>query len=190
MIGTTVWSVPGGDAGDRQQVVLLDAGTGKRISSFPMPSGARGGPAVPAGRAVVIGGGSGAPTYTPAGKALVDRGVDLSWLVQPIAGRLYRVPESGLITELDPTTMTTVDTIAAPPHHGDWNWALAGDGKGHLWYRPDYTHLYQVDIVSKKVSLILTLPWEEAPTGIWYAFDSLWVSNFDADTVWRVDVSG
>jgi len=113
--------------------------------------------------------------------------VDTSWLVPPIGTQLYRVPDSGKITQLDPTTLKPVLSIAAPPHLDDWNWAITGDGRNHLWYRPDYTHIYSVDTATRQVTLLMTLPWAEAPTAIRYAFGSLWITNFDADSVWRVD---
>jgi hypothetical protein len=34
---------------------------------------------------------------------------------------------------------------------------------------------------------LLTLPWSETPRAMAWAFDSLWITNFDADTIWRID---
>ena len=65
---------------------------------------------------------------------------------------------------------------------------LCAEGPGPMSAFPTIADAAR-DIATKKVSLLMTLPWEESPTGLLYAFGSLWVSNFDRDTVWRVDVS-
>ncbi len=56
-----------------------------------------------------------------------------------------------------------------------------------VYYRPDYTHVYRVDVNSGAVRLLMMLPWSETPTEMAWAFGSLWITNFDTDTVWRVD---
>ena len=184
VIGDTAWSAAGSDD---VGATLLDGTTGSIRAHLALPTSGSGGPVVLAHGRVLIGGGDPTAAYTPAGTSLGLLPVDTSWLVPPIGGDLYRVPDSGDITQLDPTTLKPVLTIPAPKHTDDWNWAITGDGHGHLWYRPDYTHLYSVDIATRQVSLLMTLPWEETPTGIRYAFGSLWITNFDNDTVWRVD---
>lgn len=186
VLGPTTWVVSGRDGSG---AILLDSASGAVRRKVAIAGPGTGGPAVLVHGRVVVGGGPTAPQFTTDGKPLPVLPADLSWLVEPVAGELYRVPSSGEITRLDPVTLKPADVIAAPKHFDDWNWALTGDGHGHLWYRPDYTHLYQVDTATKKVTLLMTLPWEEAPTAIGYAFGSLWITNFDQDTVWRVDVT-
>jgi len=184
VIGNTAWSAAGPDD---VGATLLDATTGSIRAHLALPTSGSGGPVVLAHGRVLIGGGNPTAAYTPAGKSLGLLPVDMTWLVPPIGSDLYRVPDSGAITQLDPSTLKPVLTIQAPKHSDDWNWAITGDGHGHLWYRPDYTHIYSVDIATRQVTLLMTLPWEEVPTGIHYAFGSLWITNYDTDTVWRVD---
>ena len=181
VVGRQLWSLPYGGT----RLLVFDRTTGRLLRRGVMKDS--GGPAVVVGGRVVLGGGATAPTYTLAGRPAGVLPVDLRWLLPPIAGALYRVPLDGRIIQLDPATLRPIRTIAAPPHHDDWNNALTGDGHGHLWYRPDYTHVYTVDITTGTVRLLATLPWEEVPTGLQYAFGSLWITNFDQDTVWRLD---
>jgi streptogramin lyase len=67
--------------------------------------------------------------------------------------------------------------------------ALVADDRGHLYYRPDNTHIYRVDLASGHVDTFMQLPWEEAATGLAFGFGSLWITNFNQDTVWRVDTT-
>jgi len=186
VVGATAWVAAGPDD---VGVTLLDASSGTVRKHLPLPASGSGGPVVLAHGRVIIGGGSTTAAYTPAGASLGMLPVDTTWLVPPIGSDIYRVPDDGRITQLDPVTLKPILVIPAPKHLDDWNWALAGDNHGHLWYRPDYTHVYAVDTATKAVTLLITLPWEESPTGLVYAFGSLWISNFDQDTVWRVDVA-
>jgi hypothetical protein len=103
-------------------------------------------------------------------------------------GKLYRMPMDGQLAELDPVTLAPIHTYTVPKHE-DGDPALVADDSGHLYYRPDYMKLYRIDIASGAVDMFLQLPWEETPTGLAWGFGSLWITNFDADSVWRVNTS-
>ncbi len=60
---------------------------------------------------------------------------------------------------------------------------------GTSYYRPDWSHLYRVDLASGAVEMFLELRWEEASTDIDWGFGSLWVTNFNQDTVWRINTT-
>ena len=48
---------------------------------------------------------------------------------------------------------------------------------------------YRIDTATEKVDKLLEMPWAEVNTDIVWAFGSLWVTNFNNDTVWRVNTS-
>jgi len=184
VIDGQVWAVSGGDAPD---VSVIDVHSGKVLRSYPVDRYS--GPPMPAGGRVLIGSGESGVTlaFGPSGGKPARIAVETPWLWSA-GGRLYRMPSDGTLAELDPTTLATVRTYHVPPHN-DGDPALVADDAGHLYYRPDYTHLYRVDIASGTVDMFLQLPWEETPTGLAWGFGSLWVTNFDQDTVWRVNTT-
>ncbi len=120
-----------------------------------------------------------------AGRPLRRLAVGTPWFTTA-GGKLYRIPQDGALAELDPVTLAVRRTITIPKHT-DGDPALVGDESGHLYYRPDYTHVYRVDLKTGAVKLLITVPWSETPTGMAWAFGSLWITNFTSDTVWRVD---
>ena len=73
------------------------------------------------------------------------------------------------------------------PPHSNGDPQLVGDGAGHLYDRPDSSHVDRVDLASGAVKLVLTMPVSEVPTGMAWGFGSLWVTNFDGDIIRRVD---
>ena len=184
VIDGRVWAVSGGDSPDLR---VIDARTGAVTMTVPLDQYS--GPPVAAGGRVLIGSGKSGITYafTPGAPAPTPIAVPTPWLWSA-GGRLYRMPNDGALAELDPTTLAVVRTYSVPPHE-DGDPALAADDAGHLYYRPDYTHLYRVDIASGQVENFLDLPWEETPTGLAWGFGSLWVTNFGQDTVWRVNTT-
>jgi len=115
------------------------------------------------------------------------RAIETPWLVQA-GGKLYRVPMDGTLAELDPVTLAVVRTYAVPAHR-DGDPTLVADDAGHLYYRPDKTNVYRVDLASGTVEPFLQLPWQETPTGMAWGFKSLWVTNFNQDTIWRVNTT-
>jgi outer membrane protein assembly factor BamB len=179
-----LWAVSGGDSPDLR---VIDARTGTLMMTAPLDQYA--GPPVGAGGRVLIGSGKSGITYafTPGAPAPTSIAVETPWLWSA-GGRLYRMPSDGALAELDPVTLAVVKTYTVPPHEtGDP--ALVADDAGHLYYRPDFTHLYRVDIASGQVESFLDLPWEETPTGLAWGFGSLWVTNFEQDTIWRVNTT-
>ena len=86
------------------------------------------------------------------------------------------------------TGSTSPPAIQVAPHH-DTAIAVTADDSGHLYYRSDYKTLYRVDTATGTVAKFLEMPWAEVNTDIEWAFGSLWVTNFNDDTVWRVDTS-
>lgn len=181
-VGSTLWAVPGGDA---KALLVLDIRTGRVLRRVPLGDPGPGfGPAVLAGGHVLIGS-ERTPILTSAGALLHRASVETPWLVAT-GGHVYRMPEDGSLAELDPRTLGVVRTYRVPEHH-DVDPLLVADDSGHLYYRPDTMHVYVVDRESGSVHLLLTLPSAETPTSMAWAFGSLWVTNFDDDTVWRVD---
>jgi hypothetical protein len=99
------------------------------------------------------------------------------------------MPSDGALAELDPVTLAVVKTYQVPPHEtGD----PAPGGRrrpGHLYYRPDFTHLYRVDIATRPGGHL------HGPAGVGDAdwprlgLRSLWVTNFEQDTIWRVNTA-
>jgi len=144
---------------------------------------------VPVGGRVLIGSGESGVTFAfgPDGAAMPGIPVETPWLTTA-GGKLYRVPSDGQLAELDPVTLAVVRTYTVPAHEGV-DPTLAADDAGHLYYRPDATNLYRVDLESGAVDLFLELPWGETPTGMAWGFGSLWITNFNQDTVWRVNTT-
>lgn len=180
-----VWAISGGDAPDLR---VIDAHSGRVLRTYPLDEYS--GPAVAAGGRVLIGSPVSGVTlaFSPTGTGKPTRiAAETPWLCSA-GGRLYRIPSDGSLAELDPKTLAVVHTYHVPPH-SDGDPALVADDSGHLYYRPDYTHLYRVDIESGAVDMFMQLPWEETPTGLAWGFGSLWVTNFDQDTIWRVNTA-
>jgi len=184
-VGNALWAVPGGDA---TSLLVVDLRTAKVVRRVPLGDPGPGwGPAVIAGGHVFIGAAERTPELSRAGRLLSRLPVSTPWLTSA-GGRLYRLPEDGSLAELDPQTLAVVRTFVLPPHH-DVDPLLVGDGAGHLYYRPDTMHVFTLDLGSGAVTPLLTLPSAETPTSMAWAFGSLWITNFDDDTVWRVDPS-
>jgi streptogramin lyase len=141
---------------------------------------------VTAGAGVIIGSFTSTPVFTDTGRPVRRIPVETPWLVST-GGHLYRVPADGSLAELDPTSLAVLRTYQVPAHRPeDGDPSLVGDGAGHLFYRPDSTHLYQVDLADGAVTSLLELPHAQATTGMAWAFGSLWVTNFGVDTIWRI----
>jgi len=183
-VGDTLWAVPGPDT---RALLILDLRTGKRLLRVPLGDPGYGwGPAVTAGAGVIIGSFTSTPVFTDTGRPVRRIPVETSWLVST-GGHLYRVPADGSLAELDPTSLAVLRTYQVPAHRPeDGDPSLVGDGAGHLFYRPDSTHLYQVDLADGTVTSLLELPHAQATTGMAWAFGSLWVTNFGVDTIWRI----
>lgn len=98
-------------------------------------------------------------------------------------GKLYSLPSNGKLAELDPATLAVRHTLQLPPH-GDTDPARSPPD-GTLFYRPTGTGVYRVDLATETVKPFATLPPAEAVTAMPIAFGSLWVTNFDDDTVFR-----
>ena len=182
-IGTTLWAVPGPDTED---LLVLDIKTGKVLHHEPIGSGGWGA-AIASGGNVLIGAGSATPMLSRAGIQQRLLPIGTPW-VASTGGHLYRLPQDGTIDELDPVTLATRRTFHVPVHSDDGG-QLVADDSGHLYYRSDVTHLLRIDVASAKVTPFATLPTGEVPTAMAWGFGSLWVTNFDADTVWRLATS-
>ncbi len=184
IISGKLWAVSGGD---EPELRVIDARSGHVERTMPVDQYS-GAPA-PAGDRVLVGSGASGVTLSfgsPSG-APAEIAVPTPWLWST-GGKLYRVPQDGKLAELDPATLAVVRTYAVPPHEGV-DPALVADDSGHLYYRPDQTHLYRLDLASGVVDMFLDLPWAETPTGLAFGFGSLWVTNFGQDTVWRVNTA-
>jgi DNA-binding beta-propeller fold protein YncE len=183
-IGTTLWAVPGPDT---DELLILDLKTGKVLHHEPIGTGGEWGAAVPAGGRVLVGAGAATPSLSLAGKQLGLLAVATPWITST-GGRLYRLPQDGTIDELDPATLATRRTFHVPVHTNDGG-QLVADDSGHLYYRSDVTHVFRIDVATGNVTPFATLPIGEVPTAMAWGFGSLWVTNFDADTLWRLDTS-
>jgi streptogramin lyase len=180
-----MWAVSGGD---QPKLRVIDARSGKVLRIAPLDQYSGG--AFEAGGRVLIGSGKSGktPVFTLAGAGpTASIPVETPWLWSA-GGKLYRIPSNGDLAELDPVTLAVVRTYHVPAH-GDNDPDLVADDAGHLYYRADNTHIYRVDLASGNVDQFLLLPWEEAPTGMAFGFGSLWITNFDQDTVWRVNTA-
>jgi DNA-binding beta-propeller fold protein YncE len=183
-INGDLWAVSGGD---QPNLRVIDARTGKVLRTAPLDQYS-GGAVLADGRVLIGSGKSGkTPVFTLAGGGPTEIPVETPWLWSA-GGKLYRIPSNGDLAELDPVTLAVIRTYHVPAHT-DYDPALVADDAGHLYYRPDNTHIYRVDIASGTVDQFMQLPWEEAPTGLAFGFGSLWITNFDQDTVWRVNTA-
>lgn len=184
-VGSTLWAVPGQGT---KPLLVIDVSTAKVVRRVPLGDAGPGwGPATSLAGQVVIGAAESTPVLRRDGTLLRRVPVSTPWLVAT-GGHLYRMPTDGALAELDPVTLAVRRTFAAPPHlQIDGDPRLVADGNGHLYYRPISTAVYRIDLDSGRVTPLLDLPYGEAITGMAWAFGSLWVSNFDNDTVWRID---
>jgi DNA-binding beta-propeller fold protein YncE len=184
-VGKTLWAVPGDDS---KRLLIIDTETGRVLHQVSLGGMGFGwGAAVDTGSDVIVGTGDSTPVLTPDGRILRRSSTATPWLVST-GGRLYRIPRDGSLASLDPKTLAVTHTFRVPQHlEADGEPQLVADDKGHLFYRPDIKHVYRIDIATGTVKQILELPYAEANTAMAWAFGSLWVTNFDADTVWRVD---
>ena len=180
-IGDALWALPGGDS---DEVLVLDVRTGRVLHRLSHEALGDGGPAVAAGGHVLIGSGASTTVLSATGEVLQMLPVQTPWLTST-GGRLYRMPEDGSLAELDPTTLAVRHAYVVAPHH-DADPSLVADGSGHLYYRPDTTEVFRIDIASGNVRPFLTLPAGEVATSMAWGFGSLWITNFDDNTVWRV----
>jgi YVTN family beta-propeller protein len=185
IINGRLWVVSGGD---HAALRVFDAKTGRLQHTAPLELYA-GGPVL-AGDRVLVGSGESGQTFafTLDGVGPTRIPVETPWLCSA-GGKLYRIPTNGDLAELDPKTLAVVRTYHVPAHPVDIDPTLVADDAGHLYYRSDYTHIYRVDTASGTVTEFLKPPWEETPTGMAFGFGSLWVTNFGADTIWRVSTA-
>jgi hypothetical protein len=184
-VGGALWAVPGGDGGP---LLIIDALTAKVLRRVPLGDPGYGwGPAVSSGAGVIIGSGNATPVLSTRGTVLQRSKVITPWLVGT-GGHLYVIHSNGKTEQIDPTTLAVVKTYQLAPH-GDSDPQLVADDSGHLYYRPDTMHVFRVDTADGTVRPLLDLPSAEAITTIAWGFGSLWITNFDADTVWRVNPS-
>jgi streptogramin lyase len=183
VIDGLVWATAGEDTHVLQ---VIDAKTGQVLKTNPIELG---GAPVLAGDRVLIGSGPSGKTYQFAldGTPMAPLMIDTEWLT-PAGGKLYRIPMDGQLAELDPVTLAPLHTYTVPKHE-DGDPSLVADDSGHLYYRPEYMKVYRIDTATGAVDLFLQTPWEEVPTAMAWAFGSLWISNFDDDTVWRVNTA-
>lgn len=181
-IGRNLWAVPGENMA---YVLLIDLVTGSVTHREYLPSIYGWGSAISAGGHVLIGSFLQTPVMTRGGK-LLNKSVVATPSLRATGGRLYRIGSDGTLDELDPATLDVRRSFKVAPYL-DGDPSLVADDSGHLYYRPDATHVYDVDTADGKVTLLLTLPWAEVSTTMAWAFGSLWITNFDDDTIWRVD---
>ena len=184
LIDGWLWQSPGFNTHD---ILVLDGETGKTLRRIPLDPNTWWGLPILVGSRVAIATGNGVMLCQLDGASCDTVKVDAPTLV-PVGGKLYSIPEDGALVELDPTTFAVVKTIQVAPHH-DTAIALTADDSGNLYYRSDYETLYRIDTATGKVDKFLEMPWAEVNTDIVWAFGSLWVTNFNDDTVWRVDTS-
>jgi DNA-binding beta-propeller fold protein YncE len=168
-------------------VLVLDGQTGKILQRFPLDPNTWWGLPILVGSRVAIATGNGILLCQLDGTSCETVKVDAPELL-PVGDKLYSIPEDGKLAELDPTTFAVVRTIQVAPHH-DTAIALTADDSGNLYYRSEYQNLYRIDAATGKVDKFLEMPWAEVNTDIVWAFGSLWVTNFNDDTVWRVNTS-
>jgi DNA-binding beta-propeller fold protein YncE len=181
-INGKLWALPGRDT---HYILVMDGSTGQVLHHVPLESTAEvWSPALLVAGRVIAATSEGVFVFDSTGNVVEQLPIKLYGLTA-VGDQLFSVSDAG-ISELDPRTLSPVRTIAAPAPAPE-GFALVGDRAGHLYYRPDYTHLYRVDLATAHTESVMTLPWEETPTGLAYAFDSLWVTNFDESTIWRVD---
>ena len=183
-IGSSIWAVPGPDTAD---LLVVDVTTGKVLHREPIGTGGSWGAAIAAGGNVLIGAGSATPVLSRAGAQLRLLPTGTPYIAST-GGRLYRLPQDGTIDELDPVTLATRRTFHVAVHSNDGG-QLVADDSGHLYYRSDVTHVFRIDIASGTSALFATLPTGEVPTAMAWGFGSLWITNFDDDTLWRLDGS-
>ena len=185
-VGDAVWAVPGPDT---VRVVVVDTMTAKVRRRIAVPAASRAGGLGPAllvhGRVLI--GAARTPVFTPAGQLVTTLPVSTPWLMVT-GGKLYSLPSNGKLNELDPTTLTVRRTLQLP-EHGDADPQLVAAPDGTLYYRPTSNQVYRVDPVRGTVVPFATLPYAEAVTVMAVAFGSLWVTNFDNDTVFRFPLS-
>lgn len=182
-VGKNLWAVPGPDS---HVLLIIDIQTAKVLHQVALGDPGPGwGAAIVARGHVLIGAAEATPVLTPDGRLLKRLPAGSPW-ISSTGGRVYRLPEDGTLAELDPVTLAVRQTYHVPPHT-DGDPLLVADESGHLYYRPDSVHVYQVDRDSGAVRLLLTLPFGETPTAMAWAFGSLWITNFDDDTIWRVN---
>jgi DNA-binding beta-propeller fold protein YncE len=184
-VGDTLWAAPG--AG-RKPILVVHVRTGKVVRRIAIGDAGPGwGAAVSAGGHVVLGSHLATPVLTTGGRVLRRSATRTPWIVGT-GGRLYRLPLDGTVAELDPATLTVVRTFRASAHVvEDGDPRLVADDAGHLYYRPTSTAVFRIDLADGAVTPLLDLPHGQAVTGMAWAFDSLWVTNFDDDTVWRIN---
>jgi DNA-binding beta-propeller fold protein YncE len=183
-IGSTLWAVPGPDASD---LLVLDLKTGKVLHREPIGTGGAWGAAVAAAGNVLVGAGSATPVLSRAGVELRLLPIGTPYIAST-GGHLYRLPQDGTIDELDPATLATRRTFQVAVHSNDGG-QLVADDSGHLYYRSDVTHVFRIDIASGQAVPFVTLPTGEVPTAMAWGFGSLWITNFDDDTLWRLATS-
>jgi hypothetical protein len=180
-VGDNLWAVPGQDTDALQVVGIRSA---KVVRRTPLGDPGWGfAAAVRTGDRVIIGS-ERTRVLSTDGKMLQQLKIETPYLTST-GGKLYRIWPDGSLEELDATTLDVRRSFHLPPvANGDP--VLVADTTGHLFYRPDSTHVYQVGD-DGTAQLLLTLPAAETPTAMAWAFGSLWITNFDDDTLWRVD---
>jgi streptogramin lyase len=185
IINGQVWVISGGTSPNLR---IIDARSGQLLRNVSVPKDS--GPPIPVGDRVLIGSPPSGTTlaFAAGGAGPTEIPVETPWLWSA-GGKVYRLPSNGELAELDPTTLAVIKTYHVPPPQGDNGPSLTADDAGHLYYRPDNTHIYRVDLASGSVTPFMQLPWEEAVTGVAFGFGSLWITNFDQDTVWRIDTA-
>lgn len=185
VIDGRLWQAPGLQS---HEILVLDFETGKTLQKIPVDTDIWWGLPVRAGSRVAIPNGNGIMLCQLDGTKCDNVNVAAFFMV-PIAGKLYRLPESGALAEIDPTNLAVLKTIQVSPHY-DTAIALTADDSGNLYYRSDFETIYRIDTTTGKVEKLMDkLPWAEFSSDMLWAFGSLWVTNFSDDTVWRIDTS-
>jgi hypothetical protein len=179
-----LWASPGPDT---DGLLILDALSGAEKAKIPVDTSVWWGPALRDGQTVMVPNAKGILRCSLDATACTAESGDASWLF-PTGGKLYRLPDDGALAELDPHSLATVKTYQVPKHD-DVDIALVADDSGHLYYRPNWVDVYRITLSTGVVEKFLQTPWEEVNTGMAWAFGSLWITNFTADTVWRVSTA-
>jgi hypothetical protein len=179
-VGKNLWAVPGQDT---EALLVVDVESAQVVRRTPLGDPGWGfAAAVAAGDRVLIGS-ERTRVLSTDGRMLQQLKIQTPYLTST-GGKIYRIWPDGSMQELDPTNLKVLRSYHLPPLAGDP--VLVADNAGHLFFRPDSTHVYQVGD-DGTAQLLLTLPAAETPTAMAWAFGSLWITNFDDDTVWRVD---
>jgi hypothetical protein len=189
VVGTELWVVPGPDASDIVRIDPTTAAVLGRVSlSGQAAPGAFWGLPVKTAAGVIIGSGTGTNTLTLNADGTGIKKVAMATpYLTVVKGTLYSISTDGQLSERNPETLAVVHTYQVPKPEDD-DVSLTGDDSGRLYYRSSSTTVSRIDTKTGTVAPFLTTPHADANTGIAFEFGSLWITNYAANTVWRVPV--